>query len=181
MSKTDEQILVSRLQEGDENALSSLYDLYSSSLYGLCLKIVRDELIAQDVLQDSFINIWKKIKSYDNKKGSLFTWMLNICRNKSIDALRKIDRERTGKNQIDESGVYMKESSININKIGMNDLMANLPEEQQIIIEYLYYKGYTQKETAEHLDIPLGTVKTRARMALLELRKYFNMLIAFWI
>lgn len=181
MNKSDEQALVTRLQQGDESALASLYDLYSSSLYGLCLKIVRDDLIAQDVLQDSFINIWKKINSYDSKKGSIFTWMLNICRNKSIDALRKADRERTGKNQIQESDVYIKENTFNINKIGMNDLMMKLPDDQQVVIEYLYYKGFTQKETAEKLNIPLGTVKTKSRMALVELRKYFNTIIALWI
>lgn len=174
--------LVSQLQKGDEKALSQLYDMYSSSLYGLILKIVRDDALAQDILQDCFVNIWKKAQSYVPGKGSFFTWMLNICRNKSIDELRKIERERNGKNQIADSNVYMMNGiETNINAIGLKDMLQKLPEEQQLIIDFLYFKGYTQQEVSDELGIPLGTVKTRARNAIMELQNYFTILIILWI
>ncbi len=176
------QNLVDRLQNGDEGALAKIYDMYSASLYGLILKIVKDDGLAQDILQDCFVNIWKKAQSYSNSKGSLFTWMLNICRNKSIDALRKIERERDGKNQISDSSVYMSNGlDTNIDTIGLKDIIENLPEEQQIILDFIYFRGFTQQEVSDELNIPLGTVKTRARMAVKGLRENFTIVLILWI
>lgn len=180
--ETNIEELVHQLQGGSEAALSKLYDMYSGSLYGLVLKIVRDDELAQDVLQDCFVNIWKKAQTYSATKGSFFTWMLNICRNKSIDALRKIEREREGKDQIAHSDAYsMQGTETNINAIGLGDLVSKLTEEQQIIIDYIYFKGYTQQEVSDELGIPLGTVKTRARLAVVELRELFVTILLFWI
>lgn len=176
------ELLVTRLQNGDEQAIAQLYDMYGPSLYGLILKIVKNDDLAQDILQDCFVNIWRKAQSYTPGKGSLFTWMLNICRNKSIDELRKMERERSGKNQMVDSGVYMMNGiETDINSIGIKDLLQKLPEEQQIIIDFLYFKGYTQQEVSDELNIPLGTVKTRARNAIKELQNYFTILALLWI
>lgn len=175
-------ILISQLQNGDEVALSKLYDMYSSALYGLIFQIIKDEDLAQDVLQEAFVNIWKKAQSYDSKKGSFFTWMLNISRNKSIDSLRKIERERNGKNQMESSGVYMSNDlDININTIGVSEIVSKLPKEKQEIINLLYFKGYTQQEVSDELEIPLGTVKTRARSAIKDLKYHFTLILLFWI
>lgn len=174
--------LVVQLQQGDEKALSTLYDMYSGSLYGLVLKIVKDDGLAQDVLQDCFVNIWKKAASYTPSKGSFFTWMLNICRNKSIDELRKVERTRTGKDELAHSGISTSNGlDTNIDTIGIKDILHKLPKEQQVIIDFIYFRGYTQQEVSDELDIPLGTVKTRARMALIELRESFTILIILWI
>lgn len=183
MSKENEiQELVDQLQGGSEVALSKLYDMYSGSLYGLVLKIVRDDELAQDILQDCFVNIWKKAQTYSPTKGTFFTWMLNICRNKSIDALRKIERERDGKENLANSDTYsMHGTETNINAIGLKEHLSKLTEEQQIIIEYIYFKGYTQQEVSDELGIPLGTVKTRARLAVVELREIFVTILLFWI
>lgn len=181
-NKENIELLVSQLQNGDEKALAQIYDMYNKSLYGLVLKIVRDDQLAQDILQDCFVNIWKKAQSYSSGKGSFFTWMLNICRNKSIDELRKIERERSGKNQMADSNVYMMNGvETNIDTIGLKDMLKKLPEEQQLIVEYLYFRGYTQQEVSDELDIPLGTVKTRARNAVKELQNYFTIIIILWI
>ncbi len=181
-NKENIELLVTQLQDGDEKALAQIYDMYSSALYGLILKIVRNDELAQDILQDCFVNIWKKAQSYSSGKGSFFTWMLNICRNKSIDELRKIERHRAGKNQIADSNVHMNNGSeMNINTIGLKDMLAKLPEEQQLIIEFLYFKGYTQQEVSDELGIPLGTVKTRARNAIKGLQNYFTIIILLWI
>jgi RNA polymerase sigma-70 factor, ECF subfamily len=180
--ENDIQELVSHLQGGSEMALSKLYDLYSGSLYGLILKIVRDDELAQDILQDCFVNIWKKAQTYSSTKGTFFTWMLNICRNKSIDALRKVERERDGKENLANSDTYsMQGTETNINAIGLKEHLRKLTEEQQIIIDYIYFKGYTQQEVSDELGIPLGTVKTRARLAVVELREIFVTILLFWI
>jgi RNA polymerase sigma-70 factor (ECF subfamily) len=176
------EILVSKLQKGDEQAFSNIYDKYSGSLYGIILKIVRNEYLAQDILQDCFINIWKKAHSYSSDKGTFFTWMLNICRNKSIDELRKINRTAAGKIQIKENNVGMSNGlSINLDTIGLKDMLKKLPEEQQLVIDFLYFRGYTQQEVSDELMIPLGTVKTRARTAVKELQSYFTIILVFWI
>ena len=176
------QGLVQELQNGDENALSTLYDMYSDSLYGLILKIVKDDGLAQDILQDCFVKIWQKAQTYDSSKGSFFTWMLNVCRNKSIDELRKVDRHRQGKDEIGNATDYKKQGiEHNINTIGLKDIVNDLPDDQKLIVEYLYFKGYTQQETSDELDIPLGTVKSRSRMAIKALRDSFVIVLLIWI
>lgn len=180
--ETNIEELIIQLQSGNETALSQLYDMYSGSLYGLILKIVNDEELAQDILQDCFVKIWKKATSYSSSKGSIFTWMLNICRNKSIDELRKIERTRTGQDNLMRENVYSNTGmETNISAIGLEDHIAKLPEEQQIILKYIYFKGYTQQEVSDELGIPLGTVKTRARSAVQELREIFVSILLLWI
>lgn len=174
--------LVFSLQQGDESALARIYDMYSDALYGLILRIVRDEAVAQDVLQESFVKIWKKSTNYLPNKGSFFTWMLNICRNGSIDELRKIERTRNGKIRVQDSSVYKVNGlDTNVNTIGLNDLVEKLPEKHRLIVEYIYFRGYTQKEVSEELDIPIGTVKTRVRNALSSLSDSFVIIILIWI
>lgn len=174
--------LVLQLQNGDEKALSAIYDSYSPALYGIINKIVLDSDVAQDVLQDSFVKIWKYAPTYSFEKGSFFTWMLNICRNSAIDVLRKVKKEQEHKNQIVSENVSTSnQSMMNVNTIGLSSLVNKLPEEQRIIIEYLYFKGYTQQEVADELNLPLGTVKTRARNAVLELKEHFAIILLLWI
>lgn len=171
------------LQNGSEEAFSKIYDAYYEALYGLCIKIVIDNSVAEDVLQESFVKIWKNAKKYDSKKGTFFTWMLNITRNTSIDKYRKLSKNRTTAIQNEDSDVYNvpgMAQEMNINHIGLKDVLKGLPVEQKEIIEYLYFKGYTQAETSKELNLPLGTVKTRSRTALKALKEIFTILIT-WI
>lgn len=182
MSNNEVKTLIIELQQGNEAAFSKLYDKYSPALYGIILKIVRDDEVAQDILQDCFVTIWKKAQSFNAEKGSFFTWMLNICRNRSIDVLRKNKRESDHLDTMKETDyISTKEESMNINTIGLKDVVGDLSEEHQIIIEYLYFRGYTQQEVSDELEIPLGTVKTRARYAINELRNNFTTLLVLWI
>jgi len=172
----NESELVKRLQKGDKNAFGELYDLYSSSLYGLVSRIIHSEETARDLLQDIFIKIWEHIYSYDPLKGTLFTWMLNIARNAAIDNLRKT--KKAGKSEIlsaDNIVNIEKEQhhSIKTSLLGLKDLVERLSPEQKLLIEYIYFNGYTQQEVADELGIPLGTIKTRIRNAVIELRKVF--------
>jgi len=181
LTKSSNEELIAKIKQGDADSFSLLYDKYSDSLYGLILKIIRQDDLAQDILQECFVKIWQKIQTYDETKGSLFTWMLNICRNKAIDSLRKTNRTRTGHENMHNDMPKNVSLEINPETIGLRDVLDNLSEEKRIIIEYLYFKGYTQKETSEELNIPLGTVKTRSRTAILELKDLFTLILASWI
>lgn len=169
--------IVELLRRQDKEAISILYDHYAAALYGIILKIVHREEIAQDVLQESFVKIWKNGVHYDASKGSLFTWMLNIARNAAIDKTRSRHYKNTCKhvevghevsNGLSWSMVPKPEH------IGLKRVMNELDEKYKIIIELIYFKGYTQQEVQEQLDIPLGTVKSRLRIGLRELRKFFD-------
>jgi RNA polymerase sigma factor (sigma-70 family) len=171
-----EQELIAALQTGDEQAFSYLYDNYSGSLYSIILQIVKIPETANDVLQEVFINIWRKIATYDPVKGRLFTWMLNISRNASIDMLRSKSYQNNLKNQEITDTVYGTEpvNPNSMDSIGLDRFLTKLRPEQRVLIELAYFKGYTQEEIAEIEDIPLGTVKTRIRNALIQLREYLN-------
>ena len=171
-----EQDLVFALKARNEHAFSYLYDHYSGSLYTIILQIVKSPEIASDVLQEVFVNIWRKIESYDAIKGRLFTWMLNISRNASIDLLRSKNYQNSQKNQEISDNVYSRDqvTLTNIDSIGLTKFLGKLRPEQRVLIELAYFKGFTHDEIAQIEDIPLGTVKTRIRNALLQLREYLK-------
>ncbi len=155
-----------------------MYDRYSAALNGVVRRFVADQDQANDILQDSFVKIWKNIDRYDSTKGSFYTWMLNVARNTAIDFLRKNKKELKTEIQDWESTVSVQNAvQQNTSTIGLQKLVENLVPEQQVIIEYLYFKGYTQQEVSDELELPLGTVKTRTRLAMRELRKYFTLLV----
>ncbi len=174
--KYSEQELIIALKARDDQAFSYLYDHYSGSLYSIILQIVKSPEVADDVLQEVFINIWRKIESYDPLRGRLFTWMLNISRNASIDMLRSKSYMNSQKNQEITDNVYGSDqvTQTNIDGIGLTKFLGKLKPEQRILIELAYLKGYTHEEIAQIEDIPLGTVKTRIRNALLQLRVYLK-------
>jgi RNA polymerase sigma factor (sigma-70 family) len=173
-----ENELVSLLKSRDGKAFSYLYDNYSGSLYTVIAQLVDDMEVANDVLQEVFINIWRKIESYDPVKGRLFTWMLNIARNASIDTLRSRSYQNAQKNQsLQENGdspAGIRSASVDIDNIGLRKVIERLRKEQRVLIDLAYFKGYTHEEISQIEDIPLGTVKTRIRNALMQLREYLK-------
>jgi RNA polymerase sigma factor (sigma-70 family) len=175
LQKYTEEEQVASLRKGDEQAFGILYNSYSRALLGVIKKVVADEVIAEDILQEVFVKIWNNRNSYDASKGRLYTWMLNIARNSSIDHLRSKQNRFDGKIQRSESTVYEvnKNHSVqtSIDHIGLSNWVEQLKEDQRLLIDMAYFKGYTQEEIAKELNIPLGTVKTRVRAALLMLRK----------
>jgi RNA polymerase sigma-70 factor (ECF subfamily) len=173
-----ENELVHAILLKDKNGAEALYDMYSSSLYGVIFRIVQHEEIAEDLLQDTFIRIWNSFSSYDVSKGRLFTWMVNIARNIAIDKTRSKEFRNSAKTEDLENNVLtldkQKSSEINPEIIGLKDLVGKLKPEQKIILDLVYFEGFTHVEVAEKLEIPLGTVKTRLRNAIITLRKVFN-------
>lgn len=160
------------LQKRDQKAFNYLYENYAAALYGIVNSIVTDRESANDVLQNVFVNIWKKIESYDASKGRLFTWMLNIARNAAIDEVRSKGYKDSLKNQPLSENVDLAGKSIgpNIDDVGLRKVLTRLKGELRVLVDLSYFQGFTHEEISKALNIPLGTVKTRIRAALIQLR-----------
>ncbi len=166
--------MIDLLKKRDESGFRYLYDHYSAALNGVILQIIPDQDIANDVLQEVFVNIWKRMESYDPAKGRLFTWMLNIARNAAIDMTRSKAFRNNQKNHELNDNVHNDPDGTLFNRIdhiGLAPKINQLKEEHRVLVELAYLKGYTHEEIAGLLGIPLGTVKTRIRAALQQLRK----------
>ncbi len=175
MTKYSEEELIARLQNKDQAAFSYLYDNYAAALNGIIIRMVEETQLAEDILQEAFLKIWNNFKQYDSSKGRLFTWMINITRNLTIDTLRSKGYKKQQKISQDENSVSdYRDKSFNTEKfdtIGLRKQLQQLKPDQKIIIDLAYFYGYTQEEISKEMNIPLGTVKTRMRTAIIELRK----------
>ena len=175
MSYSLEDHIVQLLEKGDQAAINLLYENYADSLYGVILKITNNEELAQDALQESFVKIWKNAKKYDATKARLFTWLYRIARNTAIDKLRSFNLRFNKEVQIDKSDVYiLPTSSLNQDVIDLKEHVTKLEEKYQIVLNALFFEGMTQQEASDELDIPLGTIKSRLKIGLRDLRKIFN-------
>ena len=158
----------------DQSAIASLYDQYSTALFGVIIRIVRDEARSEEALQDTFVKIWRNAASYDASKGRVFTWMLNIARNTALDVVRSADFRNSAKVRPIESHVYRTGSNDlgdKMDQIGVDKILQTLPPEQREVIDMAYYQGWTQQEIADRTGTPLGTVKSRTRAAFCQLRE----------
>jgi RNA polymerase sigma factor (sigma-70 family) len=171
-TKYDETELVALLRQRSQQVFSYLYDNYGGALHSIILNIVGEEELANDVLQEVFVKIWRQIESYDSTRGRLFTWMLNIARNASIDTVRSKSFQNSRQNRELTEDVYASggTSEIRVDQIGLRKVVHGLKEDYKVLIELSYFQGYTQDEISKMLSIPLGTVKTRLRSALIQLR-----------
>lgn len=166
--------LIEQFKKKDEKAFEKLYAMYSESMHGVIYNIIRDHNIAEEVMQDVFIKAWHKADSYSSKKGRFFTWILNIARNAAIDKTRSKAFKNSKQNLNSDFFVNIIEDGENLDSktdaIGILKFVDKLPEKCKQVIELIYFKGYTQSETSEALNIPIGTVKTRNRSCIQELR-----------
>jgi RNA polymerase sigma factor (sigma-70 family) len=173
-----EEELVHLLGQQSREAFNYLYRQYGAVLFGVINKIIYDEHSAEDVLQDVFVKIWTNIDKYDAGKGRLYTWMINIARNSAIDKLRSKGEIMKGKIQTGEEIVNNLERGMKTEQmtdtIGLRKMVATLKPEFETIISLSYFKGYTLDEISKILGIPLGTVKTRMRSGMQQLRAIFN-------
>ena len=169
------------MSKGDDRAVSALYDRYGSALYGICVRILGDQVKAQDAVQEGFVKAWKNAGSYDPSKGKLFTWLLNICRNTALNMLR--DEKQFVKQSIQEvsNRVYNPEDGIGTPDPGIKKYLEQLDPKYRELIDLIYFGGHTQREVAEFTDIPLGTVKTRVRTALSQLRELLKTSLPVWV
>ncbi|HPD53784.1 MAG: RNA polymerase sigma factor [Bacteroidota bacterium] len=170
-----EQELIELLASRDVKGLEYLYDRYSAALYGVIHRIVGVQERSEEILQETFLRIWERVRHYDPAKGRLFTWMLNIARNLAIDAVRSREfREHRQDDPLEKAEHSHTRNGFNPETIGLRNLVDTLDADYREIIDLLYYRGLTQAEAALKLNIPLGTVKTRSRAALLKLRALFE-------
>ena len=180
MSALLEKHIVELLQERNDKAISLLYEHYGDTLYGVAKKVVRDEELAQDVLQESFVKIWKKSDSYDASKAKLFTWLFRITRNTAIDKLRSVNTKTDKEIQIDVSDVYnLGVDSIRPEFMDVRENLDKIEDKYQIVLEALFFHGMTQQEASDELDIPLGTIKSRLKIGLRELKKIYGSSMVF--
>jgi RNA polymerase sigma-70 factor (ECF subfamily) len=166
------------LQSNDQRHFSKLYDRFSPALFGLIQKWIKDKEVAENLLQDVFIKAWRSRELYNAAKGRLFTWLYRITRNICIDHLRS-KAHRNSMVAIPEdnlAGIKTSfiENSLLPDTIGLRKLVDVLRREEREVLELMYFKGLTQRQIGEVMDIPLGTVKTRMNKAIKELRYYFK-------
>ncbi len=177
---TDER-LVDALEVRDERALETLYDRYGDYVYSVCLRMVGDVQLAEDLSQEVFLRLWRRPDLYDTSRGKFVTWLLSVARNRAIDERRSRGRRFRHESPPSESteevleAVPASESRdvaiVSEERVVVQKALAILPPEQKLAIQLAYFGGYTQQEIADGLRQPLGTVKTRIRLGLQKLRQ----------
>jgi RNA polymerase sigma-70 factor (ECF subfamily) len=171
-----ERHIVELLQAQDERAIGLLYDHYADALFGVAIKVTKDDALAQDVLQDSFVKIWKNAHKYDAEKARLFTWLFRVVQNTAIDAVRSRQRKMNKEIQTQDSNVYhIPTTTLAIEHLDIQTHANGLEEKYKVVIDALFFQGMTQQEASDELNIPLGTVKSRLKIGLRELRKLFSL------
>ncbi len=170
--------LIERMMAGDEAALSTLYDRYSAMLFGMLMRILRDQQAAEEVLQDLFLQLWRNAAQFDAGRGSLPAWLMVIGRNRAISRLRgRRDREVLEEEEGDYANTFASGQNIEDEAVraqlarNIAAALEQLPAEQRQAVELAYFEGMTQSEIANRTGTPLGTVKTRVRTAMQSLRQ----------
>ncbi|MFL0354020.1 RNA polymerase sigma factor [Xanthomarina sp. GH4-25] len=175
MTTPIEKEIVRLLQKGDKKAITLLYENYADALYGVILKVLNNEELAQDALQETFIKVWKKPKSYNPDKAKLFTWLYRIAYNTAIDKVRSQSNKDSKEIQMDASNVYkLTSESLNQDVMDIKTHLKSIDEKYQIVINALFFEGMTQQEASDELEIPLGTIKSRLKIGLRELKKIYD-------
>lgn len=172
-----ESELLMLLSEKKREGFEILYTNYAATLFGVIDRILKNREMAEDVLSETFLKISNNFNQYNPSKGRLFTWMMNIARHLSIDKLRSKEYKKGLKTyELDSSNEAMGQhaTSVEPSHMDLKTVTSLLEPAQRFLIDLAFFKGYTHAEIAEEFNIPIGTVKTRIRKAILELRKVFN-------
>jgi RNA polymerase sigma-70 factor (ECF subfamily) len=174
----DDADLASRLQRRDPNAMGELYDRYGRLTYSVILRIVRNEAVAEDLVQETFIRIWNRVQGFDHERGALGPWILTVARNRAIDYLRSIEGRRTETvfelEKLEHPSLFanLETEIFNLDRVRLlKEAFQKLNANQRTVLELAYYEGLSQTEMSERLKQPLGTVKTWVRTALKALRE----------
>lgn len=161
---------IARLKSKDQNAFNQLYSDYYGTLYSRIKKMTGDKLCAEDILQDAFVKAWTGIERFDQSKASLFTWLVSICRNEVVDQFRN---RNSVKRKI--TGNYIRYLEVNCtnspgNKVDARMFLAGLEQRDRMLMDLIYFHGYSYSQTSELMSMPLGSVKTKVRKLLCKWR-----------
>jgi RNA polymerase sigma-70 factor, ECF subfamily len=159
-----EDALLTQVARGDEAALGEVYDRFGRVAYGLALRIIRDERLAEDAVQEAFLAVWRQAASFDPARASARTWLLTLVHRRAVDLVRREERRRADAldPEIEPSGSSAADDAeLRSRRAQVQRALAQLPDDQRRPIELAYYGGLSQSELAEQLDLPLGTVKSR--------------------
>jgi RNA polymerase sigma-70 factor (ECF subfamily) len=171
----DESLLLQRVRQGDQSAMAEIFDRYGRVVYSVALRVLKDAGHAEDVMQEIFFQIWRNSDSFVQGRGSLGAWLVVVARNRSIDLLRRRKPTDSVEDVVLASpGNLASEAEHNMMMEKVQKVLKDLPAEQQKSMELAFFEGLSHSEIAEQTGDPLGTVKTRIRLALVTLRKAFN-------
>ena len=179
---TDER-LIADVGRGDQSSLTALYDRYSGRIYGMALQKLGDPAAAEDATHDVFVNIWQKASTFRQERGKLSSWLLTIAHNQIVDTLRRKRKAREIQQAATQDPTFSTTSvrddpddaaSLSEVMVTVRQALQTLSESQREVVVSAYYLGYSQTQIAERLDIPLGTVKSRMRLAMKNLRAEFT-------
>jgi RNA polymerase sigma-70 factor (ECF subfamily) len=177
-SKLADEDLMVLVQRGDARAFEALYDRHGSAAFSLAYRIAGNRSAAEDIVQEAFLSIWRSAVRYEPERGNLRSWMLSVVHNRAIDWLRRSlqhDRrradaegieERSAARELTDAEAFRRDEAQTVRTV-----MERLPADQLRVVELAYFGGFTHSQIAEMLDMPLGTVKGRMRLALDKLRE----------
>ncbi|NGP89341.1 sigma-70 family RNA polymerase sigma factor [Aliifodinibius halophilus] len=177
-----------RIQSRDDEALEELYDLYKRLLFSMVISIVKKKEEAEDLLQEIFVKIWNKAESFDPDRGNVYSWIVTLARNQAIDRIRSKGYKTQKKQSVSiheplfslegdkhdpmETTIFSDRAEL------VKKALEKIPEKQSEVIKIAYYRGLTQSEISDQLDIPLGTVKTRTRQGMIKLKRILGEFIS---
>jgi RNA polymerase sigma-70 factor (ECF subfamily) len=179
-STLDDSTLMRLIAHAKTDALSELYDRYFRQVFGLALAVIKDHALAEEITQDVFLRVWANAKTYQEDQAKVSVWLMRIARNRAIDVLRgrkahpeqqTIALEFSRPSEKASHDTPQKALELTLQKERIQAAVAQLPDDQQHVVTLMYFHGYTQQEIADRLKTPLGTIKTRARLAMLKLRE----------
>ncbi|MDG1261290.1 MAG: RNA polymerase sigma factor [Flavobacteriales bacterium] len=169
-----EQHITQLLRTDRRAAVSEVYDHYADTLYGVLCSMLKDSDVARDVLQETMIKVWKNGGSFDPTKARLFTWLLRIARNTAIDKMRSEGRQKEAVIQNELTDVDKIQKALNPDHLDVEESLNKLESKYAQVIHALFFIGLTQEEASKALDIPIGTVKSRLRIGLRELKSIYQ-------
>lgn len=172
MNEADDMGLLTRIQSGDQTAMAALFDHYGTMVYSVALRVLKDAGEAEDVMQEVFVQVWKNPAAFVSGKGSLGGWLVVVARNRSIDVIRRRRPTEPVESFLLPASTNLAREAERDSLLGkVRGVMGSLPEEQRRPLELAFFEGLTHSEIAEKTGDPLGTVKTRIRIALATIRK----------
>jgi RNA polymerase sigma factor (sigma-70 family) len=175
LAHLSDEALVALVARSDDGALSALYDRFGRIAYGLALRIVRDRSLAEDVVQDAFLTVWRNADRFMPERAKASTWILTFVHRRAVDVVRREERRRTEPLPetplVDEAPATEEEAWLRLRRERVQKALRALPDQQREAIELAYFGGFTQSELAERLGEPLGTIKSRMFTGLARLRE----------